>query len=50
MSNGPFAVGQRYRVLKDFKALRDAFLAGEVLIYESTAWSDDYIPNPFTFE
>ena len=39
MSNGPFAVGQRYRVLKDFKALRDAFLAGEVLIYESTAWS-----------
>ena len=39
MSNGPFAVGQRYRVLKDFKSLRDAFLAGEVLIYESTAWS-----------
>ena len=39
MSVGPFAVGQHYRVLKDFKALRDTFLAGEVVIYESTAWS-----------
>ena len=35
----PFAVGRSYRVRRDFKALRDTFAAGEVLVYESDAYS-----------
>ena len=36
---GPFKIGARYRVRRDFKALRDSFKAGEVLTYHSDAWS-----------
>jgi len=35
----PFSVGRSYRVRRDFKSLRDAFTAGEVLTYESDAYS-----------
>jgi hypothetical protein len=35
----PFAVGQRYRVRRDFQSLRDSFRAGEVLTYERDTWS-----------
>jgi hypothetical protein len=35
----PFTVGRRYRVRQSFKALRDAFTAGDVLVYEADAWS-----------
>lgn len=35
----PFTVGRRYRVRSSFKALRDAFTAGDVLTYEADAWS-----------
>ena len=35
----PFIPGRHYRVRKDFKALRDSFTAGEILIYDSHAWS-----------
>lgn len=35
----PFVVGRGYRVRRDFKALRDSFTAGEVLTYESGAYS-----------
>ena len=35
----PFSVGRSYRVRRDFKALRDSFTAGDVLIYESDAYS-----------
>jgi hypothetical protein len=35
----PFVVGKSYRVCKDFKCLRDSFRAGEVLIYDSDAYS-----------
>lgn len=35
----PFVIGRRYRVRRDFKALRDSFQAGEVLRYEHDAYS-----------
>jgi hypothetical protein len=37
--SSPFVVGQRYRVRRDFKSLRDTFRAGEVLTYERDTWS-----------
>ncbi len=33
----PFVVGRRYRVRRDFTALRDSFRAGEILTYDSDA-------------
>lgn len=38
-SDPPFRPGARYRVRTSFKALRSSFAAGEVLVYESSAWS-----------
>lgn len=35
----PFTPGRQYRVRADFKALRDSFVAGEVLVFDSQAWS-----------
>src|SRR5262245_57877153 len=35
----PFKVGRTYRVRDSFKALRDSFTAGEVLVYRSQNWS-----------
>jgi hypothetical protein len=35
----PFRVGQHYRVLQTFRAMRDNFTAGEVLVYRSQGWS-----------
>lgn len=35
----PFTQGRRYRVRADFKALRDTFAAGEVMVFDSQAWS-----------
>ena len=35
----PFVLGRRYRARRDFKALRDAFSAGDNLLYESDAYS-----------
>lgn len=35
----PFMVGKRYRVRKDFTCLRDDFKAGEVLVFDSDAYS-----------
>ena len=35
----PFVKGRRYKVRQNFKALRSEFQAGEVLIFESRAWS-----------
>ncbi len=35
----PFKPGMRYRIRQNFVALRDAFVAGEVLTFESDAWS-----------
>ncbi len=35
----PFRKGARYKVKHSFKALRDIFEEGEVLIYQSSAWS-----------
>jgi hypothetical protein len=35
----PFTIGCSYRVRKDFEALRDSFAAGEILIYQSDAYS-----------
>ena len=35
----PFHIGRQYRVRKDFRALRDTFRAGEVLSFDSAAWS-----------
>jgi hypothetical protein len=35
----PFIRGRRYRVRQDFRALRDSFTAGEVLTFDSDAWS-----------
>lgn len=35
----PFTIGRSYRVLRSFGALRDSFTAGEVLTYDSKAWS-----------
>jgi hypothetical protein len=40
----PFVVGHHYRVRRDFKALRDSFVAGEELVYKRDAhsWYDGY--------
>jgi len=35
----PFKIGTRYRVRRDFAALRDSFTADEVLTFHSDAWS-----------
>ncbi len=35
----PFIRGRRYRVRKSFEALRDSFLADEILTFDSDAWS-----------
>jgi hypothetical protein len=35
----PFTRGRSYRVLQNFDALRDSFTAGEVMTFESDAWS-----------
>ncbi|HEY7370768.1 MAG TPA: hypothetical protein VIF57_01225 [Polyangia bacterium] len=35
----PFVVGKTYRVLRTFQAMRDAFTAGEILVYRSCGWS-----------
>jgi len=35
----PFKVGRSYRVLQTFQAMRDAFTAGEILVYRSQAYS-----------
>jgi len=35
----PFVVGARYRVRRDFEAMRDRFKAGEELVYEDCALS-----------
>ncbi|MBN8418184.1 MAG: hypothetical protein J0L73_04650 [Verrucomicrobia bacterium] len=37
--DGPFKRGRAYRVRHSFAALRDSFTAGEVLIFDSSAWS-----------
>lgn len=39
MSDCPFIVGKRYRVRHTFAALRDSFVADEVLLFDSFAWS-----------
>lgn len=46
----PFVPGQRYRVRRNFQALRDTFVAGEELTYDSTAYSryDGWIGYFFT--
>jgi hypothetical protein len=35
----PFKVGRRYRVLRSFRAMRDAFSAGEILVFKSEGYS-----------
>lgn len=35
----PFEPGRAYRVRRSFVALRDSFTAGEVLTFDSDAWS-----------
>jgi len=35
----PFTLGRHYRVRKDFAALRDSFTAGDILTFDSEAWS-----------
>ena len=35
----PFVVGRRYRVVHEFTSLRDAFRAGEILVFRSEAYS-----------
>ena len=35
----PFSPGSHYHVRADFKALRDSFVSGEVLIFDFQAWS-----------
>ena len=35
----PFIKGASYRVRRDFKAFRDEFRAGEVLVFKSEAYS-----------
>ncbi|TDU62526.1 hypothetical protein EI77_04627 [Prosthecobacter fusiformis] len=35
----PFVIGRHYRVRRTFKALRDHFTEGELLIFDSRAWS-----------
>lgn len=37
--DGPFKRGRAYRVRHTFAALRGSFTAGEVLIFDSSAWS-----------
>jgi len=46
----PFVIGRRYRVRMDYQALRDTFVAGEELTYDSEAYSryDGYIGYFFT--
>jgi len=39
VSDCPFIVGKRYRVRHTFAALRDSFVADEVLLFDSFAWS-----------
>ncbi|MDI1310766.1 hypothetical protein [Prosthecobacter sp.] len=39
MSECPFIIGKSYRVRSAFKALRDSFVADEVLLFDSFAWS-----------
>ncbi len=39
MSDCPFIIGNRYRVRHAFTALRDSFVADEVLLFDSHAWS-----------
>lgn len=36
---GPFFVGREYRVRHSFQALRDRFVEGEILIFDSSGWS-----------
>lgn len=38
-SDHSFQPGARYRVRTSFKALRSTFVEGEMLVYESSAWS-----------
>lgn len=38
-SDCPFTIGKRYRVRHAFTALRDSFLADEILQFDSSAWS-----------
>ncbi len=38
-SDCPFTIGKRYRVRHAFTALRDSFVADEVLLFDSYAWS-----------
>jgi hypothetical protein len=35
----PFTRGRTYRIRRSFAALRDSFAAGEVLTFDSDAWS-----------
>ena len=35
----PFTRGRRYRVRQSFAALRDTFTAGDILTFDSDAWS-----------
>ena len=35
----PFRVGARYRVRGSFATLRASFIAGEILVFDSDAWS-----------
>ena len=35
----PFSRGRRYLVRKSFAALRDSFTAGDILTFDSDAWS-----------
>ena len=35
----PFLAGHRYPVRRDFKALRDSFVAGEEMTFDSDAYS-----------
>lgn len=48
--SSPFVVGCCYRVQRDFTALRDHFLAGEILTFHSAAYSryDSYTGYFFT--
>ncbi|MDB6003908.1 MAG: hypothetical protein JWR15_895 [Prosthecobacter sp.] len=39
MSDCPFTIGKLYRVRRAFTALRDSFIADEVLLFDSYAWS-----------
>lgn len=38
-SSGPFVPGRRYRVRHSFEAMRATFTAGDVLIFDRSAWS-----------